>query len=185
MINACTKVRLLDLLKTQGDYLLKDSIESVYIKFAHKIKDSCMVFKHDEMMIEDWTGWSEILMINKYSSNDIKWVKLECDNHEVIIPDFSYVPVWDDQPYHGFHGEIKFHYAMTPIYKLNEKSKGRIFDGSQYFHEYSVSNFESVNKYDMYEILTFSGFYSIDNILLRCPVCGFKNIPTQYLEGYK
>lgn len=176
MIAPNTNVSILDLDEQE---VIQDTIENVYIKFAHLSQhhgdDSEIDLNQKRIVITDWTGWTKVHTISKHK-NHLPWYSLSAKDNGV------YVSLTEDTKYpayipmlrkHGFHGEVLYNYdaLRIPSTKTDDhhiRVRG-LDDEDGIIKQFSQYTIELTQQEEYgYSIYTESGFFNANGIhLLR------------------
>ena len=162
-------IQVLDI--ASGD-VWRGPIESLFEKFSSYIKyeEDHQEFIPKDMRITDWTGWSHIESIKRFTANDIKWMKVSLQGHTVICTSDSTVLEWQaDVSKRSFQGRPVWNYQCVTLQDIKPKSVGRILNlnadpTSTFFDNYIVEPIDYDRKV-YYEIYTHSRFYNVNRIL--------------------
>lgn len=172
MIAPDTKVSILDIDEQE---VIQDTIENVYIKFAHLVNEyGHIVLDNKQVMISDWTGWTRLLSISK-SRNNSQWYRLATSNNEatVSLAGGTTYPAYEPMMRkHGFHGEVLYKYIVLEVPWINDDSHLRVRglnDEDGIIKQFSPYTIELTQREEYgYSIYTQSGFFNANGIhLLR------------------
>ena len=178
MIGANTNILALDVDKGEPfNGTISDLFKS-YPRYQSD-EDGVTILRHPHLKLTDWTGWTDVTEIQcvPYDVN-IHWFTVSCADQSIVVSDDELLVIYDKNgnPYHGFHGDVKFKYQLTSIFNINI-GKLRIRNQEPVFRKYSVSTNSYFDR--GYRIKTKSGFYNGNNFHMN------GNPDPEKYNGYK
>jgi hypothetical protein len=175
MIAPKTRVSILDLDEQE---VIQDTIENVYIRFAHLVKmddttNSIIDLSRKRVVISDWTGWTKLLLISKHT-NDLPWYKLTASDNGTSISmttDSNYPAYTPVLHKHGFHGEVLYKYDVLKIqseYTIEHHIRVRGLDDEDgIIKQFSPYTIELIQQEEYgYMLYTQSSFFNANGIHL-------------------
>ena len=158
------------------ELMKKDSIENIYQMYSHKIELYDNKFSYinfadkDNVKISDLYGWTEIFRFAKMP-NINTWKSIKVADKEIIISSETLIPCYDiNNPYRGFHGEVKYPYILKNPEKLTSEDWLRIHRGKDQnnndieFDHPIVNDFIPNNNEYGYDIITKSRFGNVNDV---------------------
>lgn len=154
------------------------TIQDIFWNYAHRITQvddnlSYIDLSGSNVKIKDWTGWTQLLKIERILVSRSNILKLGTDDaYNLNILDEN-IPVYENTTsIRGFHGEVKYKYRIHQYQYLKNQEKvlmRMIFPGEEKWQDFI--NIEVINSYieegvPFYRIYTKSGFYNANGFHL-------------------
>lgn len=176
MIHPLTEIMVLDI--ESGDPITNITIKDLYAKMYGKVNqvdENVSVIYPENLMIQDWTGWSHIQTIRRITNPNVTWYAVTSTTDprkqtEVIVSKETLLPMYDPNlSKQGFNGEIKFKYQLKNPEKITSDDTIRVRDESMRIPDFQfveVSQYEDEKTNWGFEIVTKSSFFNGDGVHL-------------------
>lgn len=177
MIDRDTIIHILDI--DEGNSI-ESSVSSIFQKYSMYMDDEGVVdFSSRNIKIKDWTGWTQLMSIQRIKSNGAMNWKILTPTFEKLPEDLSselilkgeVLPIYShDDTLKGFHGEVKYKYSLSHIDDISNEIvlRARIPRTTEWqrFIVMGIGDYTSLHD-DGFVIVTKSGFYNA-NIYHLC-----------------
>lgn len=152
------------------------SVSKLFTEFYHLSDKVSEIYEYIDfprtgiqLDVRDMNGWTQLIRIDKMKKNEYMSM-LTVGSNNVLITIDELVPLYENNPVKGFHGEMKYPYTLCSAGLIKS---GRFSDmlcrviidtTDTLLHTNVIKRYTAVNE--VYRIIVKSRFYNCNNIYL-------------------
>lgn len=130
------------------DCTFSDLIKMGLFKFD---KSGVSMASDSNLYVRDALGWANIYKMKILFPKDIdfKPILIKTEHHKIIVADSILIPVYTNNIFRGFHGEIKYEHSLKSITELDLIDNLMVFNYS--YEADKICTLEKIYKIEMLE----------------------------------